>query len=49
MSGKITRAEKCDEHFQEVLERYIAKGMDPRAALRETRRVLANQTPPPQR
>lgn len=49
MSGKMTRAEKCSKHFQEVMKAFIAKGMNPQAAMREARRLPAKQTLPPKR
>lgn len=45
MSGKITRAEKCDKHFQEALNKFLAAGKDMKDALRETRKIVTAKNP----
>jgi hypothetical protein len=40
MSGKMTRAEKTSGVFKESYKGFIAKGLDMRSAIRETRRKL---------
>jgi hypothetical protein len=43
MCLKLTRAEKVDERFQEVLETLKAKGVSERTALRKARLVVAKE------
>lgn len=45
MSGKITRAEKCDKQFQAALKKFLAEGKDPKDALRETRKLVTAKNP----